>query len=85
MGISFPPPNATFAEVTAFYENHGMTRPSAKPYDHEQKDTLQWIYVDGAEYCAESCRGWDGKSYRCDCGYYRCHFTGDAPGAAGTC
>jgi hypothetical protein len=82
---SFPPPDATHAEVTAFYAKHGMERPSVEPYEAPPKNAPAWYDIDGAEYCDEKCRGWDGKSYRCDCGYYRCHFTGDAPGAVGTC
>ncbi len=70
MSIQFPPPDATFEEVTAFYAEHRMPRPECTPYEPKPKSTVQWIEVDGAT-CEGPCRGWDGKSYRCDCGNNR--------------
>lgn len=84
MSIQFPGPDATYSEINSFYAEHGITRSPCMVAE-EAPAAPAWYDIDGAEYCDAKCRGWDGKSSRCDCGYYRCHFTGDAPGAVGIC
>lgn len=72
--MNFPPPDAPRKAVDAFYAEQGMEQPKAEPYQPAPKDKTQWIPFDGNEYCSDECRGWDGKSYRCDCGNRRVYW-----------
>lgn len=65
MSTDFPGPDATYSEITAWYAAHKMARPSVEPNEHA-KDMTEWTDFDGAT-CTRPCKGWDGKSYRCDC------------------
>lgn len=59
-----PDPNATYAEVQAWYAEHGV----------EPSDGEEWHSFAGADDCDEECKGWDGESYRCQCGNRRVYW-----------
>jgi hypothetical protein len=40
----------------------------------ELRKSTDWIKFDGDDNCAETCRGWDGVSKRCECGNRRVSF-----------
>lgn len=61
--MSFPGPDASRAEIDAFYARSGATQPSTK------------VWHDFAgKNCDGPCRGWDGVSRRCDCGNRRVYW-----------
>lgn len=79
---AFPDPNATRADVAAFFKAQGL----------DENGHIIWVefadwncndYVDGHDETedddedAELCRGWDGKSPRCDCGNRRVYWSED--------
>jgi hypothetical protein len=61
--VSLPGPNATRAEIDAFYQAQAAPGPVAKV----------WHDFDGKN-CERPCRGWDGTSGRCDCGNRRVYW-----------
>jgi hypothetical protein len=71
MSILFPPPIASHAEVGAWYDAHHLPRPKFVPPPQITREAASgWYNFDGGE-CRRGCRGWDGKSRRCDCGNSR--------------
>ena len=69
MNVAFHPPSATHAEVSAWYDTHGLPRPKFDPQTlppPRRREARAWHDFDGGE-CRRGCRGWDGRSERCDC------------------
>lgn len=67
---AYPPPDATREQVDAWHEANGLSQPSM----------IDWQRFDG-QNCPGPCRGWDGKSRRCECGNRRVYFDSTVGGA----
>ncbi len=78
----FPPHGATRAEVDAWYAARGMARPACEPRAPDEPKAVDHVWHDFCgmncnEYLEpgrKPCRGWDGKSGRCDCGNRRVYW-----------
>lgn len=72
--MEFPGPDATRKEIAAFYVKHG-----------QQPSGADWIKFSGMncnDYRDEDdyrplCKGWDGRSRRCDCRNRRVYWDTD--------
>ena len=76
--MNFPPPDATYWEVQAWYDAHGVI--PEKPTPKVKPDTF--ISFCGQDGCSDECEGWDGESRRCQCGNRRVYWDHHDDGTA---